>query len=83
MMMMIWSAGVNNRQTRTLVTIGYIERRCGYRSGRGVVVFDNTDFRGETPYPRKRPTSRAESSLKSVTYRLPGDQQPPSPRLRE
>jgi len=35
----------NNRITRTLVTNSYIEGDVDIVSGRGVVVFDNTDFR--------------------------------------
>ena len=35
----------NNRLTRTLVTNSYIEGDVDMVSGRGAVVFDNTDFR--------------------------------------
>ena len=35
----------NNRQTRTLVSNSYIEGDVDIVSGRGAVVFDNTDFR--------------------------------------
>ncbi|HBR1264448.1 MULTISPECIES: putative acyl-CoA thioester hydrolase [Klebsiella] len=58
----------NNRQTRTLVTNSYIEGDVDIVSGRGAVVFDNTDFRVVNSRTQKEAYVFAPATLKSVTY---------------
>jgi Pectin methylesterase len=65
----------DNRQTRTLVTNSYIEGDVDIVSGRGAVVFDNTDFRRELAYAERSLRFRPGNAEKH-DLRLPGDQQP-------
>lgn len=65
----------DNRQTRTPVTNSYIEGDVDIVSGRGAVVFDNTDFRVVNSRTQKEAYVFAPATLKSVTYGY-GDQQP-------
>jgi pectinesterase len=58
----------DNRQTRTLVTNSYIEGDVDIVSGRGAVVFDNTDFRVVNSRTQKEAYVFAPATLKSVTY---------------
>ncbi|HHW3952116.1 TPA: putative acyl-CoA thioester hydrolase [Raoultella planticola] len=58
----------NDRQTRTLVSNSYIEGDVDIVSGRGVVVFDNTDFRVVNSRTQKEAYVFAPATLKSVTY---------------
>ncbi len=69
----------DNRQTRTLVTNSYIEGDVDIVSGRGAVVFDNTDFRVVNSRTQKEAYVFAPATLKSVTYgfRRPTAASPP------
>ncbi|EMF1903271.1 TPA: putative acyl-CoA thioester hydrolase [Raoultella ornithinolytica] len=58
----------NDRQTRTLVSNSYIEGDVDIVSGRGAVVFDNTDFRVVNSRTQKEAYVFAPATLKSVTY---------------
>ena len=58
----------NNRLTRTLVTNSYVEGDVDLVSGRGAVVFDNTDFRVVNSRTQKEAYVFAPATLKSVTY---------------
>lgn len=58
----------NNRQTRTLVSNSYLEGDVDIVSGRGAVVFDNTDFRVVNSRTQKEAYVFAPATLKSVTY---------------
>ncbi|MGG8222816.1 putative acyl-CoA thioester hydrolase [Klebsiella aerogenes] len=58
----------DNRQTRTLVTNSYIEGDVDIVSGRGAVVFDNTDFRVVNSRTQKEAYVFAPATLKSVIY---------------
>ena len=58
----------DNRQTRTLVSNSYIEGDVDIVSGRGAVVFDNTDFRVVNSRTQKEAYVFAPATLKSVTY---------------
>lgn len=58
----------NDRQTRTLVSNSYIEGDVDIVSGRGDVVFDNTDFRVVNSRTQKEAYVFAPATLKSVTY---------------
>ena len=58
----------DNRQTRTLVSNSYIEGDVDIVSGRGAVVFDNTDFRVVNSRTQKEGYVFAPATLKSVTY---------------
>lgn len=58
----------DNRQTRTTVTNSYIEGDVDIVSGRGAVVFDNTDFRVVNSRTQKEAYVFAPATLKSVTY---------------
>ncbi|QQO50836.1 putative acyl-CoA thioester hydrolase [Raoultella ornithinolytica] len=58
----------NDRQTRTLVSNSYIEGDVDIVSGRGAVVFDNTDFRVVNSRIQKEAYVFAPATLKSVTY---------------
>ncbi|HGO6775992.1 TPA: putative acyl-CoA thioester hydrolase [Klebsiella aerogenes] len=58
----------DNRQTRTLVTNSYIEGDVDIVSGRGAVVFDNTDFRVVNSRTQKEAYVFAPATLKNVTY---------------
>ena len=58
----------NDRQTRTLVSNSYIEGDVDIVSGRGAVVFDNTDFRVVNSRTQKEAYVFARATLKSVTY---------------
>ncbi|ENZ7485249.1 putative acyl-CoA thioester hydrolase [Klebsiella aerogenes] len=58
----------DNRQTRTLVTNSYIEGDVDIVSGRGAVVFDNTDFRVVNSRTQKEAYVFVPATLKSVTY---------------
>ncbi|MDU9140083.1 putative acyl-CoA thioester hydrolase [Klebsiella aerogenes] len=58
----------DNRQTRTLVTNSYIEGDVDIVSGRGAVVFDNTDFRVVNSRTQKEAYVFTPATLKSVTY---------------
>ncbi|HCL7894635.1 TPA: putative acyl-CoA thioester hydrolase [Raoultella ornithinolytica] len=58
----------NDRQTRTLVSNSYIEGDVDIVSGRGAVVFDNTDFRVVNSRTQKEVYVFAPATLKSVTY---------------
>lgn len=61
----------DNRQTRTTVTNSYIEGDVDIVSGRGAVVFDNTDFRVVNSRTQKEAYVFAPATLKSVTYGFP------------
>ena len=58
----------NDRQTRTLVSNSYVEGDVDIVSGRGAVVFDNTDFRVVNSRTQKEGYVFAPATLKSVTY---------------
>lgn len=64
----IQNAMQNNRLTRTQVTNSYIEGDVDIVSGRGAVVFDNTDFRVVNSRTQKEAYVFAPATLKSVTY---------------
>ena len=55
----------DNRQTRTLVTNSYIEGDVDIVSGRGAVVFDNTDFRVVNSRTQKEAYVFAPATLKA------------------
>jgi pectinesterase len=64
-----------NRQTRTLVSNSYIEGDVDIVSGRGAVVFDNTDFRVVNSRTQKEGMSCSRHP-EERDLRFPGDQQP-------
>ncbi len=66
----------DNRQTRTLVTNSYIEGDVDIVSGRGAVVFDNTDFRVVNSCILERGLRLRAGYFEERDLRLPGDQQP-------
>lgn len=58
----------NDRQPRTLVTNSYLEGDVDIVSGRGAVVFDNTDFRVVNSRTQKEAYVFAPATLSNVFY---------------
>lgn len=58
------------------MTNSYIEGDVDIVSGRGAVVFDNTDFRVVNSRTQKEAYVFAPATLEERDLRLPGDQQP-------
>ncbi len=58
----------NDRQTRTLVTNSYVEGDVDLVSGRGAVVFDNTDFRIVNSRTQQEGYVFAPATLSNVYY---------------
>ncbi|MET5962680.1 putative acyl-CoA thioester hydrolase [Citrobacter amalonaticus] len=58
----------NNRQPRTLVTNSYIEGDVDIVSGRGAVVFDNTDFRVVNSRTQQEAYVFAPATLANIYY---------------
>ncbi len=76
----VTNSGVQNRlqtdrQPRTLVTNSYIEGDVDMVSGRGAVVFDNTNFRSSTPHTAGSLRFRPGDAVQYLLW-LFGDQQP-------
>ncbi|CAM7509023.1 MULTISPECIES: putative acyl-CoA thioester hydrolase [Citrobacter] len=59
---------VNDRQPRTLVTNSYIEGDVDIVSGRGAVVFDNTDFRVVNSRTQQEAYVFAPATLSNIYY---------------
>lgn len=64
----IQNALQNDRQTRTLVTNSYVEGDVDLVSGRGAVVFDNTDFRIVNSRTQQEGYVFAPATLSNVYY---------------
>ncbi len=76
----VTNSGVQNRlqtdrQPRTLVTNSYIEGDVDMVSGRGAVVFDNTNFGSSTPHTAGSLRLRPGDAVQYLLW-LFGDQQP-------